>query len=110
MQHDLALRGQVVGDERRQADAEVHVRAFGNVARDAGGHLLAREPAHGAHPAAARRASACGPVTTTRRTKMPGVTMHSGSSVPSGTISRTSAIVQRAADAITGPKLRAVLR
>jgi hypothetical protein len=40
----------------------------------------------------------------------PGVTTHSGSSVPSGTISCTVAIVVFAAIAITGPKLRAVMR
>jgi hypothetical protein len=33
-----------------------------------------------------------------------------GSSAPSGTISRTWTIVHFAADAMTGPKLRAVLR
>ena len=43
-------------------------------------------------------------------TKMPGVTMASGSSVPSSAISCTLATVFFAAMAITGPKLRAALR
>ena len=37
---------QVVGDQRRQADAEVHVGAVGDVARDARGHLVAAESLH----------------------------------------------------------------
>ena len=40
VQHDFAVLRQVVGDHRRQADAEVDVRAFRNVARDARRHLL----------------------------------------------------------------------
>ena len=35
--------GQVVGDERRQSDAEVHVRAVLELAGGAGGHLVAGE-------------------------------------------------------------------
>ena len=41
---------------------------------------------------------------------MRGVTTASGSSEPAGTTSVTCAITVRAAVAITGPKLRAVLR
>ena len=41
---------------------------------------------------------------------MPGVTTASGSSAPAGTISSTSAMVVRAAMAITGAKFRVVLR
>ena len=48
--------------------------------------------------------------TTTRSTKMPGVTTASGSMPPMSTSSRTSATTVAAAVAITGPKLRAVLR
>ena len=47
---------------------------------------------------------------TTRFTKMPGVTTVSGSMDPSGTISSTCAIVIVAAEAMIGPKLRAVSR
>src|SRR5690606_40564954 len=39
-----------------------------------------------------------------------GVTMASGSNIPTGTISSTSATTQRAAVAMRGLKLRAVLR
>ena len=41
-------RGQIIRDQRRQADAEIHVSAVGNVARDARGELLAVELLHGA--------------------------------------------------------------
>jgi len=47
---------------------------------------------------------------TTRCTKMPGVTIASGSSSPRATISCTDATVTVAAIAMIGPKLRAVLR
>ena len=45
-----------------------------------------------------------------RCTKMPGVWMWSGSKLPAGTISSTSATVTRPAVAIIGLKFRAVLR
>ena len=65
--------------------------------------------AHHGHAAHGR--SSCGRrQTTTRSTKMPGVTTTSGSSSPISTTRVTSAIVVAAAVAITGPKLRAVLR
>ena len=48
--------------------------------------------------------------TTTRSTKIPGVTTASGSIPPMSTTSRTCATTVSAAVAITGPKLRAVLR
>ena len=58
VQEDLAVLRQMVGDQRRQADAEVDVRAFGDVARDARGHLVAAERfIAGPHAAAC----GCGP-------------------------------------------------
>src|SRR3546814_708238 len=99
LQEDFLVGRQVVGDAGRQADAEVHVGAFGDVARHALRHLLTVQATHGLPPAA-----------TTRCTKMPGVTMASGSSSPNATTSDTWAMVHFAAIAISGPKLRAVLR
>src|SRR5690606_7583580 len=105
MQNDFTLGGQVVGHQRGQADAQVDIGALGDVLRDAGGDLVAGQfAAHCCSLAAG--ASIC----TTRLTKMPGVTMFSGSSSPSSTISRTCATATRAALAMMGPKLRAVLR
>src|SRR4051794_20021874 len=104
MQNDLLALGQVICDECRQADAEIHVRAFGDVARDAGGHLVSIELLH--HAAFLRP----GAIFTTRCTKMPGVTTASGSSAPSSTVSRTWTTVHFAAIAMIGAKLRAVLR
>ena len=46
---------------------------------------------------------------TTRSTKMPGVTIDSGSSLPGSTTSATWTIVTLPAIAISGPKFRAVL-
>src|SRR3546814_11683307 len=90
---------QVVGNAGRQADAGVHVGALGDVAGHARGHLVAGRAAH-----------ASPPVETRRCTKMPGVTTDSGSSSPSATTPDTWAMVHAAAIAISGPKLRAVLR
>ena len=47
VQEDLALFRQVIGDHGRQADAQIDVGAFRNVARDTGGHLLPGEALHG---------------------------------------------------------------
>jgi hypothetical protein len=102
VQDDLAVLGQMVGHQRRQADAEVDVSALGDVARDARGDLVAVELLHAALLSGAMR--------TTRFTKMPGVTTTSGSSSPSATVSRTCATVILAAAAMIGPKLRAVMR
>src|SRR5688500_15559490 len=96
MQDDLAALGQLVGHHRRQTDAEVDVRTFGNVARNTRRHLLAVELFHQCF--------------TTRLTKIPGVTMCSGSSSPSSTVSRTCTTEIFAAAAMIGPKLRALLR
>ena len=46
VQDDLAIPGQVVRHHRGQADAEIHVRAIRNVARDTRGDLLAAETFH----------------------------------------------------------------
>src|SRR5699024_4865754 len=91
--------GQVVGHAGGQADAQVHVGALGNIPGHPFGHLFSAQSAHAAPP-----------VATTRCTKMPGVTMCSGSSAPSSTTSETWAIVVAAAVAMIGPKLRAALR
>src|SRR5437762_2387936 len=104
VQDDLAPLRQVIGHQRRQADAEIDVRALGNVARHARGHLIAIELFH---QAAFLRDGA---ILITRCTKMPGVTITSGSSAPSSTVSRTCTTVHRAAAAMIGAKLRAVLR
>jgi hypothetical protein len=40
VQHDFTIGRKVVADERRKPDAQVHIRAFRNVPRDALGHLL----------------------------------------------------------------------
>src|SRR4051812_2115332 len=104
VQNDLAPLRQVVCDERRQADAQIDVRAFGNVARHARRHLVAIELFHQAAFLSIE------PTFTTRCTKMPGVTTSSGSRAPSSTVSRTCTTVHRAAAAMIGAKLRAVLR
>src|SRR6185436_204475 len=104
VQDDLALLRQMIGDQGRQADAEVDDRAVGNVARHARRHLVAIELFH--------QAAFCSgaAIFTTRFTKMPGVTTISGSSAPSSTVSRTCTTVHFAALAMIGAKLRAVLR
>src|SRR5437764_15391812 len=89
----------MIGNHGRQADAQVHIGAFGNVVRYARCHLVAGQTFH--------FYASC---LTTRCTKIPGVTIASGSSSPSGTISLTCAMVTLAAMAMMGPKLRAVLR
>src|SRR3546814_20095206 len=99
LQEDLLVGRQVYGYLGRQADAQVHVRALRDGARHALCHLLTVQAAHVLPPAA-----------TTRCTKMPGVTMASGSSSPSATTSATWAMVHLAAIALSGPKLREVLR
>src|SRR5690606_39002253 len=95
VQDDLAIGRKVVGDQRRQADAQVHAGAVRDVARHARGHLVAVEPLHRRPPASVGATAAPRtPFTcTTRFTKMPGVTTASGSIAPSSTISDTCAIV-----------------
>src|SRR6266481_9063669 len=118
VQQDLAVPGQVVGNQRRQPDAEVDHGAFGNVPRHPRRHLVTIELVHAAllfsavHAAwlPASDAAAELATRTTRLTKMPGVTIASGSSAPSSTISWTCTTAHRAAVAMIGAKLRAVLR
>jgi hypothetical protein len=47
LEEDLPVLGQEVRNAGRQADAEVDVRALGNVARDARRHLVTVESVHG---------------------------------------------------------------
>src|SRR2546426_3793265 len=110
VQENLAVLRQVVPDQRRHADTEIHVGTLGNIPGDALRDLLACEfrVAHAAFSASSRRGLRG--TFTTRVTKIPGVTMHSGSSAPSSTISYTCAMVHFAALAMVGPKLRALLR
>ncbi len=100
VQEDLAVDGEMVADQGGQADAQVHIGAVGDVPRHPGRELVARQALHTALPRTGR----------TRWTKMPGVTIASASSAPTSTSSSTSAMVQDAAVAMIGPKLRAVLR
>src|SRR3546814_12628704 len=73
-------------------------RALGDVGGNAGCELVLRQASrckcHALKPPAAVTVRGTG---TTRCTKMPGVTMDSGSSAPSGTTSCTVATVVRAA-------------
>ena len=108
VQKDFFAGRQMIGHQRGQADAEVHVSTFRNVLGHTGGHMIAVEFLHGQLPT--RVVAAISDTLTTRCTKMPGVTMCSGSSAPSSTMWRTAATVVLAAIAIAGPKLRAVLR
>src|SRR5205814_7954627 len=96
--------------------AQIHIGAVGNVLRQALRHLLARSPdyrrlRHGYDaPASTSSDSWAGlAMATTRSTKMPGVTIDSGSSLPGSTISAPWTIATLAAIAISGPKFRAVV-
>src|SRR5690606_2453450 len=102
----FASRRQMVSHQRRQADAQIDVGAFGDVLCDTGGNLVATQFI--AHDCSLPEVVAS--ICTTRCTKIPGVTMLSGSSAPSSTVSRTCATVIRAALAMIGPKFRAVFR
>src|SRR5205085_5465519 len=88
--------------KRGNADAEIDIGAFGQVLRGAPGHLFAGQRLVARHVVA--------PTTTTRSTKMLGVTTASGSISPSSTMVSTSTTVNSAAIAITGLKFRADLR
>jgi len=104
VQKIIALAGQVIANQGGQANAKIHIGAFGNIQRYPRRQLFASQFYHRligygfiAHTA------------TTRCTKIPGVTTASGSSSPRPTMSLTWAMVQRAARAMMGPKLRADL-
>jgi hypothetical protein len=108
VQHDAAVRRQMVGDRGRQADAEVDERTGRDVRRDDARQRVPVDTGQRAHclsPDRARSRSR----RTTRSTYRHGVTTCSGSSAPAGTIWSTCAIVVAAAAAMIGPKLRAVL-
>ncbi len=108
LQEYLTLGGKVVRNLGGQSDAKVDVGALWNVAGDAGGHLVAVETVHCAlsfQAAVVRVAdpAPAGAISTTRWTKMPGVTTTSGSMSPSGTIHETWAMVVLAAIAMIAP-------
>src|SRR5207344_2952695 len=79
LQKDLAVLGQLIGHHRRQTDAEVYVRALGNIARNTLCHLIAGKSFHDGSSCQATAALAADSATT-RLTNMPGVTITSGSS------------------------------
>src|SRR5215216_1664135 len=123
LQVDVDAVGDVVRDQRRNADAEVDVIAVAQLFRGTRGHLFTGPGHQTSLPVAAagafvgrgrvlRNSMRFLPVPTSmmRLTKMPGVWMQSGSSSPAGTRCSTSATVIFAAVAIIGLKLRAVLR
>src|SRR3954464_68361 len=104
------------GDQLRNANAQIHIRAVGNVLRQTLRHLLARSPDHRRlrhgydAPASTSSDSWAGlAMAAARSTKRPGVTIDSGSSLPGSTTSATWTIVALAAIAISGLKFRAVL-
>ena len=115
LEHDFALLRHVVGDLQGRADAEIDVPALGNVAGKprgdfaarhrlaAGKNLLRRVHCFLRHVTLGSPYGTC----TTRLTKIPGVAIFSGSSAPSSTMCCVWAIVNGAAVAITGLKLRA---
>src|SRR6185312_1178023 len=96
--------GQVVGDLRRQADAEIHDRTGLDLARGAARHLFGG-PGHGRFLRVLySNAFSCSGTCTISCTKMPGRCTSSGSIAPLSRSSSHSTIVRRAADAITGLK------
>ena len=98
VQHDRDALRDVVGDQRRHADAEVDVVAVLHLLRGAPHDALALGVGLDARrrraPSASRSASRSAAPWKMRCTKMPGVTTASGSSAPAGTSSSTSAIVR----------------
>ncbi len=102
------VSGQVIGDAGRQADAEVDVSAFRNIAGHALGHFVT-----GQFCMSGSSGALCGSQVFQREDaldEMPGVMMFSGSRSPSATSCETSTMVVFAAVAMIGPKLRAALR
>ena len=113
MVDDVAIADVGVGTHRRNADTEVDDPAILEFECDAVCHLLAVQTfGRSAHRRRSclrvgHNPSGAGGTFTSRCTKMPGVCTWSGSIAPAGTMSSsTSAIVMRAAVAITGQKLR----
>src|SRR5213594_2647855 len=114
MQEDIDAFRYIVGAECRHADAEVHGKAIlqftRNTARD---DFAFRQCTHSAPLFLTVRLSirfSEGVVWKIRWTYIAGVWMQSASREPTSTRCSTSAIVTRAAVAMTGLKFRAVLR
>src|SRR5262249_4215976 len=121
LQVHLDTVGDIVRNQRRDADAEVDVIAVAQLLRGARGHLFGG-PGHQLSPPVAAWGAFAGrgrvvwtsmrflavPTSTMGLMKMPGVWMWSGSISPAGTRCSTSATVTFAAVAIMGLKLRAV--
>src|SRR5580704_5107668 len=107
--------GDVVRHQGRNADAEIDVEAVLQLLGGAFGHLVAG-PGHDRSSQARLRTVRCSMYLIAfgtwimRWTKMPGVMMWSGLILPGSTRFSTSATVTLPAVAITGLKLRAVLR
>src|SRR4029077_12004950 len=120
LQLNVHAFGNIVGDQRRNTDAEIDIVAVAQLLRGTRGHLFAGP----GHQTSAPVAFAAGrglvlrnsmrflavPTWTMRDTKIPGVWMWSGLIWPTGTRFSTSATVIFAAVAIIGLKFRAVLR
>src|SRR5262249_47246587 len=103
VEHDLAIRRDEIRHQGRQADAQVDIRTVGDVLGGAPGDLPTRQRCRW-------RAHLAPATWTTRSTKMPGVTIISGSSSPSSTNSFTCTTVRSAAIAMVGLKFRAAFR
>ncbi len=111
LENDLHALRDEVRDERRHADAEVHVHPVLELLRRAPNDAVPVELRHPQPFRTVRRSMRLTRgATTTRLTKMPGVSISSGSSAPGSTSSSTSAIVILPAVAAIGLKLRAVFR
>src|SRR5262249_22401040 len=103
VEHDLPISRDEISDQGREANTQIHISAIGNVLWRAPGNLSPRERC-------CRCAHLAFGTWTTRSTKMPGVTIVSGSSSPRPTISFTCTTVTSAAIAMVGLKFRAAFR
>src|SRR5690606_12148283 len=101
-----------LGDHLRKADAEIDVCAVRYVLRCAPCDLRVRQLDRHAFAPSRSSASSCfgSDASSIRSTKMPGVTTCSGSISPGSTTRRACTMVNAAAIAISGEKLRAALR
>ncbi|MNR48560.1 hypothetical protein D3C85_1678080 [compost metagenome] len=89
MQDDARFLRQIIGNQRRRADAQVHEGVSGQMGRYQPGHVLSRQAVH------VRSAI------KTLSTKMQGVMIASGSRLPAATISPASTTTVSAAVAMT---------
>src|SRR5690606_38170720 len=95
VKHDLLSRRNVIRHELRHPYAQVDIGAVGNIRRDAPGDLLVLPPCDHRFgtlrtPCAISSLSAAAfGTSTTRSTNIPGVTMVSGSRLPSSAMRRT---------------------